>query len=214
MPSRATTVPSSRRGFFIGIEGIDAVGKRTQTTLLTTWLRAKGLTTAMTSFPDYSTEIGKEIHEFFHGTRDYPSEVIHMLLAANRWEDKGKVESMLTQSQVVVVDRYTESNLAYGVAKGLRLAWLQSLEAGLPKTDLVLVLDAPPSALHGRRPESKDPYERSSDVQENAREAYRRLARRFGWRIIDASQGVQKVHESLTSAVAKLVFPRDRGILG
>jgi dTMP kinase len=204
----------SRRGLFIGIEGIDAVGKRTQTTLLASWLRAKGITTGITSFPDYSTEIGEQIHNFFHGTRHYPPEVIHMLLAANRWEDRAKIESMLAQNQVLVVDRYSESNLAYGVANGLDLVWLQNLEAGLPKTDLVLVLDAPPSALHGRRPESMDPYERSSDVQENAREAYRRLARRFGWKIIDASQGVQKVHESLTSAVAKLVFPTNKGILG
>jgi len=100
------------------------------------------------------------------------------------------------------------------LANGLRLSWLQSLEAGLPKTDLVLVLDASPGDLHGRRPDSKDPYERSSDVQQNAREAYRRLARKFGWKIIDASQGVEKVHESLKSAVEKLVFPRSRGILG
>jgi dTMP kinase len=213
--SRTATVSSGHpRGFFIGVEGIDAVGKRTQTTLLATWLRARGATVGMASFPDYSTEIGREIHNFFHGTRDYPPEVIHMLLAANRWEDKSKVESMLAQNHVVVVDRYSESNLAYGVANGLRLGWLQSLEEGLPKTDLVLVLDAPPSALHGRRPDSKDPYERSTDVQENARETYRRLARRFGWKIIDASQGVQKVHESLKSAVEKLVFPRDKGILG
>lgn len=213
MRSRAAAMsPNRRRGFFIGIEGIDAVGKRTQTKLLANWLRSKGITVGMTAFPDYSTEIGKEIHSFFHGTRDYPPEAIHMLLAANRWEDKGKVESMLAQKKVVVVDRYSESNLAYGVANGLRLDWLQSLEAGLPKTDLVLVLDAPPAVLHGRRPESKDPFELSSRVQENAREEYRRLARRFGWKIIDASQGVQKVHQSLTLAVEKLLFPR-KGVL-
>lgn len=204
---------ASKRGLFIGIEGIDAVGKRTQTTLLANWLRSKGIRTGLTSFPDYTTRIGREIHGFFHGTRQYPPEVIHMLLAANRWEDKSKVESMLADNEVVVVDRYSESNLAYGVANGLRLDWLQSLEAGLPKTDLVLVLDAPPSALQGRRPDSRDPYERSSAVQEKARDAYRRLARRFGWRIIDASQGVPKVHESLTSAVAELVLQRRKGIL-
>jgi dTMP kinase len=168
----------------------------------------------MTSFPDYSTAIGREIHGFFHGSRDYPAEVIHILLAANRWEEKGKVEKMLASNQAVVVDRYSESNLAYGVANGLKLGWLQNLEAGLPKTDLVLVLDAPPTALHGRRPASKDPYERSPNVQESARDAYRRLARRFGWKLIDASQDVQKVHQNLTSAVEKLILPGKRGASG
>jgi dTMP kinase len=196
---------SSQRGLLITVEGIDAVGKRTQTALLVAWLRKKGVTTGEASFPDYSTSIGREIGRFFHGSKRYPAEVIHILLAANRWEDKGRIESLLARNRAVIVDRYSESNLAYGVANGLRLSWLLGLERGLPKADLVLVLDAPPSALHRRRPDSTDPYERSSNVQENAHRAYRRLARRFGWKIIDASQSVQKVHRSLASAVSGLI---------
>lgn len=199
---------TSRMGLLIGIEGIDAAGKRTQTELLVGWLRKNGISTDVASFPDYSTNIGKEIGGFLRGGREYPAEVRHILFAANRWEDKRKLESMLAKNRVVLVDRYSESNLAYGVANGLRLDWLRSLEDGLPRTDLVLVLDAPPSLLHGRRSKSKDSYERSSDVQEKARQAYERLASRFGWKIIDASQSVERVHQALTSAVANLIFPR------
>ena len=79
---------------------------------------------------------------------------------------------MLESNRTVLVNRYSESNLAYGIANGLRLEWLQNLEAGLPKTDLVLVLDAQPSVFSGRRSASKDTYERSADVQTKAREAY------------------------------------------
>jgi dTMP kinase len=195
-----------KKGVLIGIEGIDAAGKRTQAALLANWLRKNGVTTGMTSFPDYTTAIGKEIHGFFHGGREYPSEVVHMLLAANRWENKGKVESMLAKNQAVVVDRYTESNLAYGVARGLPLAWLQNLEVGLPKTDLVLVLDAPPATTFKRRPSTTDRYELDARIQEQAREAYRRLAPKFGWRVIDASGDIREIHRSVISEAAD-IFP-------
>lgn len=194
-----------KRGALVGIEGIDAAGKRTQTSLLAEWLRAKGLTVATISFPDYSTSIGKEIRDFLHGRKAYPAEVRHMLFAANRWEDKAKVEALLASFDVSIVNRYTESNLAYGIANDLNLDWLSSLEAGLPKTDAVLVLDAPPSALYNRRASAKDNYERNARIQERAREAYKELALRFGWKLIDASGSIQDTHRSVTAALAGLV---------
>ena len=45
---------------------------------------------------------------------------------------------------------------------------------------------------------------------EQARQAYRELAERFGWKIIDASQSVENVHRDLSSAVAKLLFTEAR----
>lgn len=196
-----------KRGVLVGIEGIDAAGKRTQTTFLAEWLRAKGLTVATISFPDYSTSIGREIHDFLHGKKTYPAEVRHMMFAANRWEDKGKVEALLAKSDVSIVNRYTESNLAYGIANGLNLDWLSNLEVGLPKTDAVLVLDAPPSVLYHRRASAKDKYEESAKIQENAREAYKELALRFGWKLIDASGNAQNTHHSVTAAVSGLLQP-------
>jgi dTMP kinase len=194
-----------KKGALVGIEGIDAAGKRTQTTLLAEWLRSKGLTVATISFPDYSTSIGREIHDFLHGKKTYPAEVRHMLFAANRWEDKAKVEALLARSDVVIVDRYTESNLAYGIANGLSLDWLSSLEVGLPKTDVVLVLDALPSVLYNRRASTKDVYERNARIQERAREAFKELAPKFGWKVIDASGNVQDTHRSVTAALSGFV---------
>lgn len=194
-----------KKGVLVGIEGIDAAGKRTQTSLLAEWLRAKGLTVATISFPDYSTSIGREIRDFLHGRKTYPAEVRHMLFAANRWESKAKVEALLRSSDISIVNRYTESNLAYGIANGLSLDWLSNLEVGLPKTDAVLVLDAPPSALFNRRASAKDRYEMNAKIQEDAREAYKELAPKFGWKLIDASGSIQDTHRSVTAAVAGLV---------
>ena len=43
---------------------------------------------------------------------------------------------------MIIVNRYTESNLAYGIANGLASGWLAGLEKGLPAANLVMVLDA------------------------------------------------------------------------
>jgi dTMP kinase len=190
------------KGVLIGIEGIDAVGKRTQASILSSWLRSRGHTTRTISFPDYGTTLGREIKKFLVGTRNYPPEVRHMLFAANRWEKKDELESVLSRTGVVIVNRYSESNFAYGVANGLKLEWLVNLEAGLPKPDTVIVLDAPPAVLHSRRGLNKDEYEQNTSLQEKTREAYLKLAGDFGWKVVDATGGIDATNQSLIGVVS------------
>lgn len=190
------------KGVLIGIEGIDAVGKRTQTSILSSWLQSRGHTTHTVSFPDYGTTLGKEIKRFLLGTRNYPPEVRHMLFAANRWEKKDELESVLSKTGIVIVNRYSESNLAYGVANGLKLEWLVNLEAGLPKPDTVIVLDAPPVVLRSRRGPNMDEYERNTGLQERTREAYLKLAGDFGWEVVDATGGIDATNQALIGVVS------------
>jgi len=199
------------RGLFIAIEGIDAVGKRTQTSILKAWLGSKGLTTSTLSFPAYETVIGKEIKKFLAGAVDYPQEVRAMLYAANRWEKKSEIESTLSKTDVTIVNRYTGSNLAYGVSSGLDLVWLMHLEEGLPKPDLVIVLDAAPARLVPRRGDRKDSYERNISLQEKAREAYLTLAKKFGWTVVNAGGGIEETRHTLTSVVTKVLDGRASG---
>ena len=196
------------RGLFVAVEGIDAVGKRTQTSILKAWLGSRGLTTSTLSFPAYETVIGKEIKKFLAGTVDYPQEVRAMLYAANRWEKKSEIESTLSKADVTIVNRYTGSNLAYGMSNGLDLAWLLHLEEGLPEPDLVIVLDATPARLVPRRGDRKDSYERNIALQEKAREAYLTLAKRFGWTVVNAGGGIEETSRVITSVVSKALSGR------
>ncbi|MGH9918400.1 MAG: dTMP kinase [Nitrososphaerales archaeon] len=198
-------------GYIVAIEGIDAVGKNTHSRLLSTWLRRKMVDTTHMSFPDYDTPIGREIKSFLSGRRAYPIELQHLLFAANRWEKLEDIRSCLRGGEVVVVNRYTESNLAYGKANGLDTRWLASLEKGIPAANLVIVLDAPPHSLSARRPgDGKDVYEKSSVLQAEAQKAYRELARKRGWSLIDADGPVGDVQASVTKAVRD-ALERDRG---
>ena len=85
---------SRPKGFLIAIEGIDAAGKRTQSSILRAWFGSNGMTTHSLSFPAYETTIGKEIRKFLDGSVDYPQQVRAMLYAANRWEKKAELEAV------------------------------------------------------------------------------------------------------------------------
>lgn len=196
------------KGFFIAIEGIDAVGKKTQTSILQARLRSKGLTARTISFPAYETVIGGEIKKFLAGEVDYPPQVRAMLYAANRWEKKAELERMLANSDAVLVNRYTGSNLAYGVPSGLELDWLLGLESGLPEPDLVMILDAPPAKLVARRGETKDSYERDIELQAKARRVYLQLAKKLGWIPIDATRSVDDTSRDMAAAVDRALKRR------
>lgn len=198
-------------GYIIAVEGIDAVGKNTQSSLLSKSLGRMGVKTARMSFPDYDTPIGKEIKSFLSGRRSYPVELQHILFAANRWEKSEEIRLRLDEGETVIVNRYTESNLAYGTANGLALGWLANLEKGMPKSNLVLVLDNSPRSLESRRPRrTKDAYERSASLQIGAQEAYRKLARKLGWTLVDADGSIADVQAKVLEIV-KDALMRDRG---
>jgi dTMP kinase len=194
---------SRPKGIFIAIEGIDAAGKRTQTSILRAWFGSKGMTTNTISFPAYDTNIGKEIRKFLDGSVDYPQQVRAMLYAANRWEKRAELEALLAKTDATIVDRYSGSNLAYGVSNGLDLEWLLHLEEGLPEPDLVILLDASPTKLVPRRGDRKDSYERNISLQEKAQDAYMKLAKRFGWTVVDANGGIEETSRALISTVSE-----------
>ena len=125
-----------------------------------------------------------------------------MLFAANRWEKVSIIRGYQDEEKVIIVNRYTESNLVYGLANGLSISWLTALEKGIPKTDLVLVLDAPPKLLDSRRPD-KDSYEKNEDLQLRTSVLYKKLAPKFGWSVVDATRSVEEVHGSIVRVVKR-----------
>ena len=199
----------SRKGYLIGIEGIDAVGKQTQSALLDSWLKRNGYDSTLLSFPDYRTPIGRQIKGFLSGGLDLPPQVRHLLFAANRWEKASYIRRRKSEGAVVIVNRYTESNVAYGIANGMAVDWLLGLETGIPKTNLVIVLDAPAPVLVSRRP-GKDAYEKDNNLQRKTRRIYRSLAPRFGWHVVDATGTIEEVNGAIVAIVEKALRGQKR----
>ncbi len=193
-----------RRGKIIVIEGIDKAGKTTQANLLLKKLKGKKY--VKFDFPDYSTPVGIEIKQFLDGKRDYSDEVKMMLLSANRWEKKFEIESIIGKGTTIIMNRYYQSNLVYGISKGLKLKWLLALDEGLPKADLVVVIDIKTNTLVKRsRNNTTDTFEQDLDLIRNVRRNYKMLANKFNWHIIDGEDTVNIVNVQVVELVRKIM---------
>jgi len=189
----------------IAIEGLDQAGKKTQTEMLVKALRRSKIKTAVFSFPDYSTTIGKEIKRYLYGKRKFPPEIIHYLYAANRWEKLEEIKKSAAKNSILVMNRYYHSNLVYGIANGLKEKWLQKLEEGLPKADLVIVLDASQNDSFLRKKSKRDRFEKNKDFSKKISQIYRRLAKKHRWKIVNASGTKQEVHKEILKIIFKKI---------
>jgi len=187
----------------IALEGIDQSGKRTQAQLLIGSLKRKGLRAASISFPVYESPAGQQIRRFLQGKWSYPPEALHMLYSLNRWENQARILSLIQRADFVVADRYTPSNLAYGVSRGLNLEWLQTLDKGLPVADLVIVLDVPVPSSFARKQKNRDVHESNRKLLVKVRHAYKTLSDRLGWKIVDATVPVEEVEPAVWNIVAR-----------
>ena len=189
----------------IVFEGGDQAGKKTQSALLEKKLKSAKIKTTLISFPDYSTPIGKEINKYLHGKRKFPPQVIHCLLAANRWEKLDKIKKAQQKNSIVIMNRYRESNLVYGLVNGLKLDWLENLDYGLPKSDLVIVLDVPQTESFSRKRSNRDRFEKNKDFSNKVSKTYRKMAVKKKWKIVDATKSKQEVHEDIMKIFGKKI---------
>jgi dTMP kinase len=193
------------KGKIIVIEGTDKAGKGTQSGLLMNALKLSGKICIMMDFPDYTTPIGKEIRFFLAGRRSYAIEVKHLLLSANRWEKKKDIESTIENGTIIIMNRYYQSNLVYGVSHGLNLNWLLNLDRGLPREDVVIVLEVSPDISYRRVPKDRDTFEMDQKLLTEVNKNYRKLAKRFNWKLINGEKFSEEVHNEIMGVVTKIL---------
>jgi dTMP kinase len=193
------------KGKIIVIEGSDKAGKGTQSRLLVDALKLSGKVCVIIDFPDYTTPIGTEIRAFLDGKRNYPNELKHILFSANRWEKKREIESMVDNGTIIIINRYYQSNLAYGISNGLNINWLLNLDKGLPKEDLVIVLEVSSKISYKRTAaEYNDTFEKDQKLMADVHKNYRILARKFKWKIINGEKNREEVHQDIMKVIKNL----------
>ncbi len=187
----------------IVIEGGDQAGKLTQSTLLERALKKRKIKTKVFHFPDYKTPIGKEIRKYLDGKRKFPPQVIHCLLAANRWEKLNEILVAQEKNSVLIMNRYYHSNMVYGIVNGMKQKWLENLDSGLPKADLVILLDVTQKESFRRQKTHRDKFEKNEEFLRKISKIYRITAKKKHWNIIDASKPKQEIHEEVLKIFSK-----------
>lgn len=145
------------RGFVIVIEGPDCAGK---TTLCKALVQVLGTEHAeYIKLPDRSTATGKLIDAFikkeieFSPDHESNERAAQMVFAANNMEKRASLLEKLEAGVTLVFDRYVPSGIVYHSCALDRdeSAFILSLNRGMPKPDIVFVLELPFEIASQRR---------------------------------------------------------------
>jgi len=200
----------------IVIEGLDGAGKSTQMNRLNGYLAARGYRCRSLHFPRTDSPVyGELISRFLRGELGDMDQVnpylVALIYAGDRFDFKPTLENWLKDGDMVLLDRYVYSNVAYQCAKtankeenkALR-EWILQLEFdyhGLPKPDLNIFLDVPfaftrQMLTDNRKGDERqylrgkqDIHETDLEFQERVRETYLSLSDTDRFVTIDCNDG-------------------------
>ena len=99
------------------------------------------------------------------------------------------------------MNRYYHSNLVYGIANGLDKKWLQNLDVELPRTDLVILLDISQDESFSRKKSKRDRFEKNKEFSKKISQIYRKLAKTYRWKIVNASGTKDDVHKKILETI-------------
>jgi dTMP kinase len=195
----------------IAIEGSDATGKETQANMLFDYLtKTCGLRVGRVSFPRYNQTLGgsllwevlKSERANKFGFSKVDPKVASKLYAMDREESLPFLRDLIANNDVVIFDRYVESNLLHQGGKfkseAERIAfaeWLYALEYDdikLPKPDEIVYLSLPfwlsqkRAALRAQKEGGQlDAVEKDIDYVKAGHEAGIFYAHHFRWSIVE-----------------------------
>jgi dTMP kinase len=200
--------------------GLDAAGKASQVNRLSKALPLILNQTVETyDFPHYETISGQAIRRIL--TNDIEinvsirSIVIQSLMTINRLEYVPTLTRAAGSTEYhLILDRYAVCSLAYGVADGLPLEYLENIHSTLPKPDISILIDISPEASVSRRANRRDEYETRPGFLHKVRANYLDLFSNYAesdghskWIIVDGEQDEDTVHKNIINAVTATCFP-------
>ena len=208
-------------GKIIVIEGIEGSGKETQSKLLVESLNKMGIKAIEFSFPMYDTPTGKIFkncvlsnNNFFpEGYEALDPELVCLYTAADRKYNIKTIKKYLDLDYIVVINRYTSSNMAnqgskYEEAEDrfYMYQWIDKLEywlLKLPKPDYTILLNMP------YKYNNQLSFDFSNNnKQEKVLRAYMELAGLYNWDVIDCiaynkEKTIDEIHKEIMELLQK-----------
>lgn len=119
------------------IEGVDGVGKNTQSKLLQQYLISIGRKCDLYSFPRYDTPTGRKIGEYLNSTTDVNKWDVAKLFIDDRLAVNDELVSKLNDGINIVCDRFSMSNCVYFAANVMLVALNSIRNAGKDTSDFL-----------------------------------------------------------------------------
>ncbi len=197
------------KGAFIVFEGADGAGKSSLCKRVAEWLTAKGRDVVLTAEPTHEG-IGAFIRSGNAGGISQRTEAL--LFVADRNDHTEKIMRMVEEGKIVLSDRYFASTVAYQSARldgdASDRDWLIDINRQfIDRPDATILLDIDPEvgmSRVGDRGEEISKFERM-DFQKQVRENYLRLAKEFGFNIVDASRSRDEVYMDTIAILEEVI---------
>jgi dTMP kinase len=210
--------PNRHRGKLIVVEGIDGSGKSTQISLLSRWLRSRGLAVAFSEWNSSplvreTTRRGKKKEMFTPTTFS----LMHATDFADRTERY--ILPLVRAGAVVCADRYAYTAFARDVARGIDPQWVRNLYSFAIRPNLAFYFKTPLDVALGRILGGRDAlkyYEAgmdlkiSRDVEESFRvfqgrilAEYEGMSGEMGFHVIDATLSIEEQQRQMRAVVMR-----------
>jgi len=219
-------------GKLIVIEGTDCSGKETQTKKLVERLKGENKKVIKFSFPNYDSPTGKIIggpylgkpsicNTWFDNPIKLDPKIASLYYAADRRYNFETINKYLNENYIVILDRYTPSNMAHQgckiESKQERLElykWIEELEyklLELPRPDIILFLHMPVDYIEQLRKNRTelDVHELDRNYLESAEQTYLELADLYDYKKIscvksDNIKTIDEIHEEVYNYIEKI----------
>lgn len=222
------------KGKFIVIDGTDGSGKWTQTRSLIERLKQEWHQVEMADFPQYGERSAMMVEDYLNWNFGTAEEVwayrASVLYAVDRYAASFKIKKWLEEWKIVIANRYVSSNMWHqaGKIKDIQerdkfLEWLDKFEYGLfdiPRPDKNILLYMPTEIgqeLVDKKwhrdyvgGEKRDIHEADLQHLKDAAEAYKYVAKKYDWTIIDSApdwklQSIEEIGEKIWKEIKWII---------
>jgi dTMP kinase len=183
---------------YVCLEGIDGSGKSTHTAKIEKWLKKCGLQ-VFRIFEPTDSKVGRLIREMLQdpgATDENFQRTLALLFAADRTILMEKIAQAESEGRVVVSDRCFYSSMVYQDGP----EWIGEINKFARKPDVTLLLDLDPETAMTRC-KCSDSFEDLKFLS-RTRTRYLELAEKEGFFIVNADNGINKVHDDVKHVLA------------
>jgi len=128
-------------------------------------------------------------------------EELQMWYSLNRYQYEPQLKKKLDAGITIMAEDYTGTGLAWGSAKGADLSWLENVNKFLTKPDIEVLMDGE-RFLSGK--EEQHIHESSDRLIGKAQTAFRKLAKKYDWKVVPANRPIQDVAEDIWTQIIPL----------